>query len=176
MVRSESLDGLEKTRDVETNILPATDASRDASPAGVHRDAVFGELNEKGPNYRNVSLKQRILAGRSSCAQVGWISTSILMTKTNVGLGVLGIPFVFQVVGIVPGVLLIVFYNFIVMCEYTMRRVGQAQQQGLPGWSAKSSCDTPKCTALPIWVYSSEGLGLGPCCERCSTSYSFWVS
>ncbi|KAF4776081.1 transmembrane amino acid transporter [Colletotrichum scovillei] len=52
-------------------------------------DAVFGEIKEGGPNYRNV----------------GWKGTVALMMKTQIGLGVLSIPGVFDVLGIVPGVI-----------------------------------------------------------------------
>ncbi|KAJ3524094.1 hypothetical protein NM208_g12188 [Fusarium decemcellulare] len=52
-------------------------------------DAVFGEVSEGGPNYRNV----------------GWIATIALMTKTQIGLGVLSIPATFDALGIVPGVI-----------------------------------------------------------------------
>ncbi|KAI1341760.1 putative amino acid transporter [Xylariaceae sp. FL0016] len=52
-------------------------------------DAVFGDLNEKGPNYRNV----------------GWLGSAVLMMKTQIGLGVLSIPSNFDTLGIVPGVI-----------------------------------------------------------------------
>ena len=39
----------------------------------IEHDAVFGEITEDGPNYRNV----------------GWIGTTALMMKTQIGLGVL---------------------------------------------------------------------------------------
>ncbi|KAF2021631.1 putative amino acid transporter [Aaosphaeria arxii CBS 175.79] len=52
-------------------------------------DAVFGEITDAGPDYRNV----------------GWIGTTILMMKTQVGLGVLSVPAVFDTLGIVPGII-----------------------------------------------------------------------
>ncbi|GAA6039344.1 hypothetical protein JCM8097_002808 [Rhodosporidiobolus ruineniae] len=52
-------------------------------------DGVFG--NEGDVNYNNV----------------GWVSTSVLLAKAQVGLGVLSIPSVFQSLGIVPGVLVL---------------------------------------------------------------------
>ncbi|KHN99042.1 Amino acid transporter, transmembrane [Metarhizium album ARSEF 1941] len=60
-------------------------------------DAVFGNITDAGPNYRNVS----------SIAQVGWLGTAALMMKTQIGLGVLSIPSVFDAVGLVPGVILL---------------------------------------------------------------------
>lgn len=40
------------------------------------------------------------------------------MTKANIGLGVLSIPFVFMEVGMVPGVILLLVINLIIMCEF----------------------------------------------------------
>ncbi|KAL1884607.1 hypothetical protein Plec18167_002197 [Paecilomyces lecythidis] len=54
-------------------------------------DAVFGEITEDSPNYRNV----------------GWLGTAALMMKTQIGLGVLSLPAVFDSLGIVPGVILL---------------------------------------------------------------------
>ncbi|XWW97837.1 hypothetical protein V2A60_005824 [Cordyceps javanica] len=54
-------------------------------------DAVFGEIGEEGPNFRNV----------------GWIGTTALMMKTQIGLGVLSLPSVFDSVGLIPGVILL---------------------------------------------------------------------
>ncbi|KAI5927346.1 putative amino acid transporter [Camillea tinctor] len=59
-------------------------------PAHAH-DAVFGEITEDGPNYRNV----------------GWLGTVALMMKTQIGLGVLSIPAAFDTLGIVPGVIVL---------------------------------------------------------------------
>ncbi|KAJ5093691.1 hypothetical protein N7456_009552 [Penicillium angulare] len=55
-------------------------------------DAVFGEITEDGPNYRNV----------------GWLGTAVLMMKTQIGLGVLSIPVAFDALGIVPGVIVLI--------------------------------------------------------------------
>ncbi|KAF4467681.1 amino acid transporter [Fusarium albosuccineum] len=55
----------------------------------VEHDAVFGDITEEGPNYRNV----------------GWIGTVGLMLKTQFGLGVLSIPSVLNTLGIIPGVI-----------------------------------------------------------------------
>lgn len=54
-------------------------------------DAVFGEINGDGPNYRNV----------------GWLGTSVLMMKTQIGLGVLSIPVAFNSLGVIPGVIVL---------------------------------------------------------------------
>lgn len=57
-------------------------------------DAVFGELDveHNGPNFRGVSAP----------------GAFVLFTKANLGLGVLAIPTVFNIFGIVPGILTIV--------------------------------------------------------------------
>ncbi|KAK4497797.1 hypothetical protein PRZ48_010451 [Zasmidium cellare] len=57
----------------------------------VTQDAVFGEINADGPNYRDV----------------GWMGTVVLMMKTQIGLGVLGIPSALHTLGMVPGVIII---------------------------------------------------------------------
>ncbi|KAL1408654.1 hypothetical protein Q8F55_005467 [Vanrija albida] len=54
-------------------------------------DAVFGEISDSGPNYRGV----------------GPVGSWVLITKANIGLGILGIPSVFMTVGLVPGILII---------------------------------------------------------------------
>lgn len=43
------------------------------------------------------------------------------MIKSAFGLGVLSIPFVFQAVGIVPGIILIIFIEFITTCKLSER-------------------------------------------------------
>ncbi|KAF2017950.1 hypothetical protein BU24DRAFT_368148, partial [Aaosphaeria arxii CBS 175.79] len=59
------------------------------SPAGHVEDAVFGEIVEGGPNYRSV----------------GWKGTVALMMKTQIGLGVLSVPAVFNTLGLIPGII-----------------------------------------------------------------------
>ncbi|KAJ3524061.1 hypothetical protein NM208_g12201 [Fusarium decemcellulare] len=54
-------------------------------------DAVFGDMSKDGPNYRNV----------------GWLGTAFLMMKTQIGLGVLSFPSVFDTLGMIPGVILL---------------------------------------------------------------------
>ncbi|KAH7011006.1 transmembrane amino acid transporter protein-domain-containing protein [Ilyonectria destructans] len=52
-------------------------------------NAVFRTITEDSPNYRNV----------------GWIGSSVLIMKTQLGLGMLSIPAAFNTLGIVPGVI-----------------------------------------------------------------------
>ncbi|RMJ16815.1 hypothetical protein CDV36_003560 [Fusarium kuroshium] len=61
-------------------------------------DAVFGHISEDGPDYRNV----------------GWIGSSILMMKIQIGLGVLALPAAFDSVGLIPGVILLCLVGVIV--------------------------------------------------------------
>ncbi|KAF5266330.1 hypothetical protein FOXYS1_2833 [Fusarium oxysporum] len=64
---------------------------------GTTIDAVFGEVSEDGPNYRNV----------------GWIATVALMTKTQIGLGVLSIPQTFDALGLIPGIICLIVVSAI---------------------------------------------------------------
>ncbi|KAI0533138.1 transmembrane amino acid transporter protein-domain-containing protein [Xylaria digitata] len=63
-----------------------------ATETNVTHDEVFGEMTECGPNYRNV----------------GWLGTVALMMKTQIGLGVLSIPASFDVLGLIPGLIILV--------------------------------------------------------------------
>ncbi|KAG8624754.1 hypothetical protein KVT40_007821 [Elsinoe batatas] len=66
-------------------------------PGYTVHDAVFGDLTEGGPNYRNV----------------GWLGTVALMMKTQIGLGVLSIPAVFDTLGVVPGLICLIIIAII---------------------------------------------------------------
>ncbi|KAL4896846.1 transmembrane amino acid transporter protein-domain-containing protein [Aspergillus ambiguus] len=55
-------------------------------------DAVFGDITEEGPNYRNL----------------GWVGTVALMMKTQIGLGVLSIPSAFDALGLIPGIICLI--------------------------------------------------------------------
>ncbi|KAL4728063.1 hypothetical protein ACLX1H_004779 [Fusarium chlamydosporum] len=82
----------EEKYDVEK---PAPAASQNDEISGtntIEHDAVFGEITEDGPNYRNV----------------GWIGTTALMMKTQIGLGVLSMPAVFHTLGLIPGIILLI--------------------------------------------------------------------
>ncbi|KAG5757207.1 hypothetical protein H9Q69_000571 [Fusarium xylarioides] len=67
---------------------------RNAHSSEAIEDEVFGHVGEgeAGPNYRGLS----------------WIGTIALMTKTQVGLGVLAIPKTFHTLGLLPGVFCLV--------------------------------------------------------------------
>ena len=70
-------------------------------------DDVFGNIQEGGPNYRNI----------------GWIGTAVLMMKTQIGLGVLSIPAVLDVLGMVPGVICLLIVGIIT--TWTNYMIGQ---------------------------------------------------
>ncbi|KAE8141005.1 amino acid transporter [Aspergillus pseudotamarii] len=57
----------------------------------IQDDAVFGEIREGDTNYRDVS----------------WMGTTALMIKTQIGLGVLSMPKIFDILGIVPGIIIL---------------------------------------------------------------------
>ncbi|KAF4971985.1 hypothetical protein FSARC_1315 [Fusarium sarcochroum] len=71
------------------NPAPEPTKHRHEEEAGVTNDAVFGTITEDGPNYRNV----------------GWLGTAVLMTKSQIGLGVLSIPASFDALGLIPGII-----------------------------------------------------------------------
>jgi hypothetical protein len=78
-------------------------------------DPVFGEISENGPNYRNVRIYHYRKFRRSTsyehvtdATQLGWVGASILMIKTQVGIGVLSIPKAFAILGFVPGIITLV--------------------------------------------------------------------
>ncbi|WVQ67233.1 uncharacterized protein L199_005428 [Kwoniella botswanensis] len=61
-------------------------------------DAVWGTIEGDGPNYRSLS----------------WIKATVLQLKTQVGLGILGLPTAFNILGLVPGIIVIVAIALIV--------------------------------------------------------------
>ncbi|OJJ06517.1 hypothetical protein ASPVEDRAFT_327633 [Aspergillus versicolor CBS 583.65] len=71
--------------------VPQEKSSKMLEDTPIAEDAVFGEITEEGPNYRDV----------------GWIGTLALMMKTQFGLGVLAVPGVLDTLGLIPGVICI---------------------------------------------------------------------
>ncbi|KPV77762.1 uncharacterized protein RHOBADRAFT_33948 [Rhodotorula graminis WP1] len=55
-------------------------------------DGVFGEQGKGTVDYRSV----------------GWVSTSVLLMKSQIGLGVLAIPSVFHSLGLIPGIICLI--------------------------------------------------------------------
>ncbi|KAG8159154.1 hypothetical protein KVR01_010815 [Diaporthe batatas] len=89
-------DQIEKKYSNHLDQSPSRVGEVEDDPACAH-DAVFGEISEDGPNYRNV----------------GWLGTVALMVKTQIGLGVLSIPSAFHVLGMIPGVICLILIAII---------------------------------------------------------------
>ncbi|RBQ74970.1 hypothetical protein FVER14953_07377 [Fusarium verticillioides] len=80
--------GIIHAKNRESGALDPGPNQDDARPTVAH-DEVFGDITEDGPNYRDV----------------GWLGTSALMMKTQIGLGILSIPSAFHTLGLVPGLI-----------------------------------------------------------------------
>lgn len=87
---------------------PSAQAGLVAESMECVHDAVFGTIGDNGPNYRNVSPICLLTNNKLISIKVGWLGTSVLMMKTQIGLGVLSIPSAFDTLGIVPGVICLV--------------------------------------------------------------------
>lgn len=72
----------------------------------------------------------------------------VLMTKANIGLGVLQIPSVFQSLGMVPGIILLVLMAILIICAYACHTLADRQTQH--PLCRRSSSTTLKYTATPI--------------------------
>ncbi|GAA6036097.1 hypothetical protein JCM8097_006613 [Rhodosporidiobolus ruineniae] len=48
--------------------------------------------------------------GQVNYRSLGWISATVLMCKSSIGIGVLSLPSSFEVLGIIPGVLILIFF------------------------------------------------------------------
>ncbi|KAH6916520.1 transmembrane amino acid transporter protein-domain-containing protein [Coprinopsis sp. MPI-PUGE-AT-0042] len=116
-------------------------------------DAVFGALDSQGPNYR----------------AVGEWGALILMTKGNLGLGVLALPSVFSVLGMVPGIILIlVIQAIIVHCSVVIGtfKMNHPQVHSLPdaagvwgGRVGKEVVNVAYCL-LMVFITASALVGL----------------
>ncbi|KAF4452873.1 neutral amino acid permease [Fusarium albosuccineum] len=101
-------DGLERT---------PSQGSQAGETSTTVEDAVFGEVSEGGPNYRNV----------------GWIATVALMTKTQIGLGVLSIPQTFDALGLIPGIICLLMVSAITTWSDYMIGVFRRRHPGIYG-------------------------------------------
>ncbi|GAA6022741.1 hypothetical protein JCM10207_008086 [Rhodosporidiobolus poonsookiae] len=84
------------TGDVRTGLETVVDQERPEDQPVVH-DAVFGNQGDGAVQYRSV----------------GVFSTSILMSKVQLGLGILALPSSFHTLGLVPG--LIIYFFFVLV-------------------------------------------------------------
>ncbi|CAI7655234.1 unnamed protein product [Penicillium manginii] len=78
--------------DPENAIEPTQSHLGEVLDKPIQEDAVFGAIQEGDTNYRDVS----------------WMGTMALMVKTQIGLGVLSMPKVFDTLGIIPGIILLI--------------------------------------------------------------------
>ncbi|KAJ6000632.1 hypothetical protein N7481_001041 [Penicillium waksmanii] len=78
--------------DPESAIEPTRSHLGEVLDKTIQEDAVFGAIQEGDTNYRDVS----------------WMGTMALMVKTQIGLGVLSMPKVFDTLGILPGIILLI--------------------------------------------------------------------
>lgn len=72
-------------------ILDEELAGVESNKNGEVGDAVFGEAEEGGPNFRSVS----------------WMGAAVLMMKSEMGIGILSIPEAFGTLGLIPGVIVL---------------------------------------------------------------------
>nr|XP_019010104.1 uncharacterized protein I206_04572 [Kwoniella pini CBS 10737]OCF48885.1 hypothetical protein I206_04572 [Kwoniella pini CBS 10737] len=82
----------------EVGKLSDPEVGKPALGNGTVVDAVWGNIEGDGPNYRSLS----------------WIKATVLQLKTQVGLGILGLPAAFNILGLVPGIIVIVAVALIV--------------------------------------------------------------
>ncbi|KAE8135115.1 transmembrane amino acid transporter protein-domain-containing protein [Aspergillus pseudotamarii] len=78
---------MSEPKDLQAGLTEKSSMALEAPP--IAHDAVFGEITEEGPNYRDV----------------GWLGTVALMLKTQFGLGVLSIPQILDSLGLIPGII-----------------------------------------------------------------------
>lgn len=64
-----------------------------------------GPITEMSVSSERISQWKTLNIGLT---QVGWIATVALMTKTQIGLGVLSIPKTFDALGLIPGVICLI--------------------------------------------------------------------
>ncbi|GAA6034581.1 hypothetical protein JCM8097_005407 [Rhodosporidiobolus ruineniae] len=95
--RASSLSDKEHHHEPKTTVTP---------PTQVHLGRL--EEGEEEGEVDGVFGLQKV-EGRVDFRAVGWVSTSVLMTKATVGLGVLSLPSSFETLGLVPGILILLF-------------------------------------------------------------------
>ncbi|KAM0548830.1 hypothetical protein ACHAPJ_009686 [Fusarium lateritium] len=82
----------DKKIDEESNVRQ-TDSVLNGTLQDVEvQDEVFGTITKDGPNYR----------------ALGWKGSIVVMLKTQIGLGILSIPKVFEVLGLIPGTICVI--------------------------------------------------------------------
>ncbi|GAA5842787.1 hypothetical protein JCM11251_001491 [Rhodosporidiobolus azoricus] len=90
--KSSSVDEKADNGDV---VVSAVDALEEQRPAEHEEDGVFGaQGTEDTVNYRSLN----------------WPSAAVILTKSQIGIGVLSIPGSFHVLGLIPGILLLLLF------------------------------------------------------------------
>ncbi|GAA5865190.1 hypothetical protein JCM8547_008308 [Rhodosporidiobolus lusitaniae] len=99
MPRSESYSSKEKlSEDADKTVTVARVEPDEAQLEEENVDQVFGEVGTKDTvNFRGV----------------GWKSAAVLMSKSQIGIGVLSVPGSFHVLGLIPGVITLIFFAVI---------------------------------------------------------------
>lgn len=115
-------------------------------------DAVFGAPEEGGPDYRSV----------------GWLGASVLMMKTEVGLGVLSIPEAFDTLGMIPGIImLLVIGGITTWSSYVVGqfKLNHPQVYGIPDMGmllfGKIGRDFAAVAFCLFWIFVAGSAMLG---------------
>lgn len=120
------------TKDIYTTAIePAGDEKHAAADALPDRDGVFGELDDDAKEYRSLTA---------------W-GAFMIMTKANLGVGVLAIPGVFHSVGLVPGYVLIIGLCAMMTCKWRVDTRGRRRADPRP--KSRSATSAPLSAATP---------------------------
>ncbi|GAA5856123.1 hypothetical protein JCM9279_004919 [Rhodotorula babjevae] len=84
------------TRDFAAKPTKDIEVAQGPAPALGEEDAVDGVFGERAGE------------GAVDYRSLGWIGATVLLAKTQIGLGVLSIPSVFETLGIIPGVIILI--------------------------------------------------------------------
>ncbi|GAA5824526.1 hypothetical protein JCM11251_000459 [Rhodosporidiobolus azoricus] len=102
----------------------------------VEVDGVFGAQGDGKVNYKTV----------------GWISTSVLLMKAQIGLGVLSIPSVFHTLGLVPGIIVIIVVA--ILTTFTDWYVGGPWKRLHPQCYSVSDCGAVMFGSIGKEIYA----------------------
>ncbi|KAI7774624.1 hypothetical protein LA080_008067 [Diaporthe eres] len=106
----ESQDGVHPSHAGEVNEAVTT-------KTGPEYEAMFSKISKDGPNYQNAS----------------WISTAAFMMKTQIGLGVLSLPAIFNTTGLILGIILILLIAGITTWAQWIISVFKLRHSGIYG-------------------------------------------
>ncbi|KAL1412422.1 hypothetical protein Q8F55_000167 [Vanrija albida] len=103
-MKTDSSDKIDALDTVQSQTPDADDV--EGGKRAPETDGVFGDLDEDSKEYRSVTA----------------MGAFVLMTKANLGMGVLGLPAVFHTVGLIPGYILLV--SICALMTYTVMVIG----------------------------------------------------